>query len=152
MANNKPKKRGLVTDSNVSAKKNKGQNSLCPVCEASFKAGQESIFCEGECQKYVHRQCAGLTKGQFAKAAESDSPYYCLHCTVSLQNAEIAKLKQLVSELTSIIKPPSLQSPVAPISGAQPSNQVPNSGQSIVATTLQHTTPALSHSYCRSKI
>ena len=61
MANNKPKKRGLVTDSNVSAKKNKGQNSLCPVCEASFKAGQESIFCEGESQKYVHRQCAGLT-------------------------------------------------------------------------------------------
>ena len=123
-----------------------------PCLRGQLQGGTGIYFCEGECQKYVHRQCAGLTKGQFAKAAESDSPYYCLHCTVSLQNAEIAKLKQLVSELTSIIKPPSLQSSVAPISGAQSYNQVPNSGQSIVATTLQHTTPALSHSYCRSKI
>jgi len=29
---------------NLKLFKNKGQNSLCPVCEASFKSGQESIF------------------------------------------------------------------------------------------------------------
>jgi len=102
MAKNKSKKRPLSTDSSITAKKNKGQNSLCPVCESSSKSGQESVFCEGECQKYLHRQCTGLTRSQFPKAAESDSPYYCLHCTVSLQNTEIAKPKQLVSELTHI--------------------------------------------------
>lgn len=145
MANNKSKKRPLLTDSNATAKKNKGQNSLCPVCEASFKSGQESIFCEGECQKYVHRQCAGLTKGQFAKAAESDSPYYCLHCTVSMQNTEICKLKQLVSELTAIIKPSTpLQTSATIATNVLPSNQVHNNQQNSV--TIQHSNPASSQS------
>jgi len=96
----------------------------------------------------THRQCAGLTKakGQFAKAAESDSPYYCLHCTVSMQNTEIAKLKQLVSELTSIIKPSTpLQTSATIATNVLPSNQLHDKSQQYAVTT-QRSNPVSSQS------
>lgn len=100
----KTKKRQLAAETAATvAKRNKGHNSTCPICEESFKPGHESIFCEGDCQKYLHRQCASLTKEQFKKAGESNLPFYCLHCILLRHNSEIDKLKKLVSELTAKI-------------------------------------------------
>ena len=42
--------------------------------------GHEAVFCEGECQIWLHRKCAGLTHQAFAKMSKSDDPYFCVYC------------------------------------------------------------------------
>ena len=50
---NKGKKRQFTSDmtanSSGTVMHNKGHNTICPNCKESFKLGQESIFCEGDC-------------------------------------------------------------------------------------------------------
>jgi len=114
-------------DDTVASKRTKSLNSFCPICEQVFEPGQESIFCDGDCQKFIHRQCASLTKDQFKQAGESDLPYFCVHCTLSKQNSEIENLKQVITELTDKIN--SL-TPVQPANGnstVQPSVSMPTS-------------------------
>ena len=92
-----------TSDGTVTSKRTKNLNSSCPICERAFEPGQESIICDGDCQKFIHRQCASLTKHQFKQAGESDLPYFCVHCTLSKQNSEITNLKQVITELTDKI-------------------------------------------------
>ena len=127
---NKCKKRPLTcklvvtssTSAGDAAKWNKTHNTTCPICEESFKSGHESIFCEGNCQKFIHRWCASLTKEQFKRASESDLPFYCLHCITLRQNFEIDKLRKLVSELTTKISTLVLQT--SPVSDGQDTTSV----------------------------
>jgi len=62
-----------------------------------IREAQQSIFCEGNCKQWMHmhRQCASLTVDAFNKTGESELPLFCLHCTVSMQNQDINKLKKL---------------------------------------------------------
>ena len=66
----------MIANSSATVKRNEGHNTICPICEESFKAAHESIFREGDCKKYQHRQCASLIKEQCKKAGESDLPFH----------------------------------------------------------------------------
>ena len=55
-------------------KKNKDNpTQVCPICESKFNIvdddesneGEDAIFCEGECQIWLHRKCVGLMKNAF---------------------------------------------------------------------------------------
>ena len=65
--------------------------------------GQDSIFCEGQCSAWIHRQCAGLSKSIFDSLTKSKEPFYCPHCTLQNHTSEIAKLKQVIESLTESI-------------------------------------------------
>ncbi len=78
----------------------------CIVCEKVIKdsdetnkvKGQDSLLCEGSCQRWMHRTCAGISK----QAAEnSDEPFLCHRCNSSRQAKEIFTLKAIVAKLES---------------------------------------------------
>ena len=79
---------------------------LCLVCdEVIIEAcdgveGHEAVFCEGECQGWIHRQCAGLTRPAFNSLSES-IPYLCSYCTCARQYNEICSLKDTIEHLTN---------------------------------------------------
>ena len=45
--------------------------------------GEDAIFCEGECQIWLHRKCVGLTKNAFTLISSSKEPYLCPYCSNS---------------------------------------------------------------------
>lgn len=83
--------------------------AICPVCESAIlestedsqSSGDEAVFCEGKCEAWFHRKCAGLSKTAYTMASESESPFYCMYCLQVLHANEIAELKAQISSLTS---------------------------------------------------
>ena len=68
--------------------------AVCPVCdiiiqeptEDSQSAGDEAVFCEGKCEAWFHRKCAGLSKTAFLIASESECPFIvCIVCKYYMQ-------------------------------------------------------------------
>jgi len=71
----------------------------CAIVEASETTeGQDAVFCEGDCQWWIHRVCAGLTRLAFENLSES-IPYLCSYCTFTNQSTEICNLKETVKAL-----------------------------------------------------
>ena len=62
---------------------------------------EDALFCEGVCQKWIHRRCAGVTRYHFEKLSKSDDPWYCPCCTVVSQNKQIDSLKCKIESLTT---------------------------------------------------
>jgi len=72
----------------------------CVIVEASKATeDQDAVFCEGDCQGWIHRVCAGLTRPAFENLSES-IPYLCSCCTFTKQSKEICNLKETVKALT----------------------------------------------------
>ena len=42
------------------------EHSVCPICEnvivdaGETTVGEDAIYCEGQCKKWIHRCCAGV--------------------------------------------------------------------------------------------
>ena len=74
----------------------------CLICDKNIrdnKQGQESIFCEGKCQGWLHRTCACLSKKAFQAANVTTEPFYCQYCRCHNQEKEIARLQATVTAL-----------------------------------------------------
>jgi len=77
-----------------------GKNSEadCLICEQPILEagehceGDDAVYCEGSCQGWIHRRCAGLTRPAFEKLGEPDTQYLCMYCMMASQNNEISKL------------------------------------------------------------
>ena len=85
--------------------------------------GEECIFCEGSCQGWIHRHCAGIPKPAFEALNRSQDPFLCVYCSnfkicelkqsiQALEN-EVTSLKTQVSDLTSTPADTALSSPVS---------------------------------------
>ena len=93
----------------VHAKATKGgQNKyMCAICldvivdSTSQKSGQDSIYCEGRCQTWIHRCCAGLSKLAFTNIYDSSNkqPFHCPNCCLDMQSVEINALHATVADL-----------------------------------------------------
>ena len=57
--------------------------------------------CDGACQAWLHRNCAGLPKDRFKLVSESNDQFYCPNCKIEFQRDEISHLKVAVAELSS---------------------------------------------------
>jgi hypothetical protein len=81
----------------------------CPICEerilddSSTSKGHDAIFCDSMCKKWLHRQCAGLSKSSFAVVSKSNLPFACPRCSLSTLKDELAAMKATVGVLTSDI-------------------------------------------------
>ena len=119
--------------SGVAGKKTKGtleEDDKCEICivcgctilEASESTeGQDAVFCEEDCQGWIHRMCAGLSRPAFDNLNES-TPYLCSFCTCTKQYKEICDLKETVKTLSNILaKLEGAQEPLpAPINETTP--------------------------------
>ena len=82
---------------------------ICPIClekvedATGKKKGHDSVFCDGACQEWLHRQCAGLSKAAFSLVRSSSESFHCPRCLIARQSAEIASLKDSVKQLSSEI-------------------------------------------------
>ena len=65
--------------------------------------GHDTILCEGDCQGWTHRHCAGITRPVFEKLLSESAPYLCPHCTLGKQYNEISALKETIKTLTDKI-------------------------------------------------
>ena len=61
--------------------------------------GQEAVFCDGSCQMWLHRCCAGLSRKRFEAVASSEEPFLCPACQRSSQQETITLLKDDVAAL-----------------------------------------------------
>ena len=78
---------------------------LCPLCEeeivdeSTSTKGQDSIFCEGLCNAWLHRACAGLSKCAFSTVSQSKDKFLCPHCMLVHCQQELHDLRFKVSQL-----------------------------------------------------
>ena len=90
----------------------------CIVCEKAIKElsakskGEDGIFCEGICQGWIHRQCAGIPKPVFAALRSSPEPFLCTYCP----NTKITALKESIEALKTEVS--SLKSQLSSSSNA----------------------------------
>ena len=81
----------------------------CPICSELVRdldgevAGHDGLFCDGECQSWLHRWCAGVMRQSYSALAASDDPFLCPACTmascqtvIATQLADISSLRQSI--------------------------------------------------------
>ena len=132
---------GRPTQSTVSAvvsSPSEGGPDLCLVCneivkdQSSVSDGDDALKCEGHCQGWLHRCCAGVSSKQFSALSDSEDPYLCTICSQQVMRDTIKELKESVSALQMEVKALRLElknstqstssaTPVAvPVSGMSP--------------------------------
>lgn len=145
-------KRKLQGTSPPKRKAKGGKNSEvdCLICEEPILepsencAGDEAVFCEGSCQGWIHRKCAGVTRPAFDKLGEPDTEYLCSHCMFVSQSKEISKLSNIIKNLDTAVQ--SLTETITLLQSSV-TKQSPTSDQAVSAsadiastkkTTIQH--------------
>ena len=79
---------------------------VCAICQETISdsaqdcEGQDSVFCEGPCQKWIHRTCAGLPIPAFTAIVKSTTPFHCFQCSLSAHATEIKELRSEMSQLS----------------------------------------------------
>ena len=81
------------------------QETECAIClemilDSSTKLeGEDSIFCEGECQMWLHRKCVGLPDPAFKSLIKSSKPFRCFQCSLLGHSNEIQDLCAWIDHL-----------------------------------------------------
>ena len=87
-----------------------GNSTSCSMCHISIVEhaanvrDKEVVYCEGRCQSWMHRHCAGLSTPIFAEISnnsEESKPFLCVYCVLYNQAAKIKKLKDLLNTILS---------------------------------------------------
>lgn len=79
----------------------------CPICadvildKTATLQGHEAIFCDGDCQSWLHRGCAGLSKARLLEVSKYKNPFYCPQCQLARHSAELESLKSTIELLTA---------------------------------------------------
>ena len=72
----------------------------CAVCEQIVVEGKdEALYCEGICQRWLHKYCAGVTSAQYAAMSSTPDPFLCVGCFYTKQTDELTKLKSIINTL-----------------------------------------------------
>ena len=94
--------------SQLKKSKKKG-GCVCPICleviqdSTKSKKGQDAIYCEGQCNSWLHRGCAGLPKSVFSNLQNSPDPFHCPHCQLKNHAIIISELKTTIASLNETI-------------------------------------------------
>ena len=78
-----------ISESKLAAKtpppvrtKSKSSKNICAVrLDLIVDGKDEAIVCEGECQQWIHRGCASISKKLLATLTASTEPFLCLTCS-----------------------------------------------------------------------
>lgn len=80
----------------------KGQET-CALCAECIIESQDALFCEGNCQQWIHRYCAGVSKKHYDGLGDSSPPFLCYACYVEAQRKLVGNLEAAISTLTAEI-------------------------------------------------
>ena len=92
----------------VPKKRKQGEEYICPICtdiiieNTKEVDGHDAIFCEGTCNSWLHRQCAGLSKSLFQSLAKSEKSYHCPHCRLASYESVVDNMKSIISSLERV--------------------------------------------------
>ena len=76
-----------------------------PIIEATEQAvGDEALQCEGKCERWLHRWCAGVHKDNYAALASSVEPFFCPSCRLHEHQQLISSLVATADELKEEIR------------------------------------------------
>ena len=97
------------------AKKNKNTqleseanaNAICGLCcKPVIEDRDEALLCEGTCDRWLHRYCAGVTEMQYEALQDSTLPFLCCICSQVKQAAVIKDMQEkidlLIAEVTEL--------------------------------------------------
>ena len=91
---------------NKTEEQQEATSATCPICMKSVadasetEAGEEAVFCDGECQCWLHRSCASLPKAVFDGLKEEE-PFYCPNCSLRTQHKTMSELQAVVTALAT---------------------------------------------------
>ena len=86
--------------SKLCSKKSADNSVDCDGCNSVIVEDEhEALQCEGVCQKWYHRLCAGVSKFHYDHLADSPDPFICWLCTDSLRKTAIESLRQELATL-----------------------------------------------------
>lgn len=90
--------------------------SACTICdeninERSKTNGDDAVFCDGKCQSWLHRHCAGLSRVRFRIVTDSKGAFYCPQCQIETNATVISSLKSSIESLKKEIETMKAQSP-----------------------------------------
>ena len=76
------------------------RRNTCGICRKAVVDGKDdALFCEGHCQRWLHRVCASVTEEQHARLAASEQPFLCPACCQAHNLQQIAELTSTVDAL-----------------------------------------------------
>ncbi len=78
------------------------QCSLC--CKAIVEDRDEALFCEGSCNKWMHRYCAGVSLSHYEALQDSTLPFLCSLCVQTKHSETIEELKATIAALREEVK------------------------------------------------
>ena len=74
--------------------------SECSLCSSYIVDGEEdALFCEGECNGWMHRYCAGVPLKYFERLSSSSSAFFCYACAQRRHEQDTADLKKKVNAM-----------------------------------------------------
>ena len=75
-------------------------NTKCAVCEQCIVDGRDqALLCEGYCDCWHHRYCAGVSLPQYERLSSSEEPFYCAVCVQERYTEELSELRKTVTLL-----------------------------------------------------
>lgn len=80
--------------------------TICAIClkliidRSDVSDGEDSVFCEGACQRWLHRSCAGLPDPAFDLIHNSDEKFYCFPCSMASHALDVKELRSVVASLS----------------------------------------------------
>ena len=83
---------------------------ICPMCTqpiedtTELEDGQEALLCEGKCDCWYHRWCAGVSKERFAALSDSEEPFLCPSCASERQQCTVHELQDMVRCLANEVR------------------------------------------------
>ena len=102
-------KRAIATEEEASV--------VCPICVKPVldsdgeNGGHDGLFCEGKCQVWFHRWCAGVTRERYDAISPTDDPFLCPTCSmancqaiIATQSADISSLRQSINSLAEEVR------------------------------------------------
>ena len=72
---------------------------LC--CKPVVDDRDEALLCEGTCDRWLHRYCAGVTETQYEPFQDSPLPFLCFMCSQLKQAAVIKDMQEKIDSLTA---------------------------------------------------
>ena len=77
----------------------------CDVCDAAILEGKEdALQCEGACQMWFHRYCAGVSLSHFKHLSNTSKPFVCSFCSPDVHQAVVCQLQSEITVLKDDVK------------------------------------------------
>ena len=82
----------------------------CPICalvileSTNDVEGHEALLCDGSCNQWYHRWCAGVSKACYEALSGTEDPFFCPSCTATKQQKSILELQSSVRSLSDEVR------------------------------------------------